>query len=151
MGRRRAVHSALLAVALVAGVILGLLGMHAFDAHGTAHSGSVAAHAMATDGADAGTATVHAGADAAMGRVDAVAAATPAHGSAADSGCASCGAGGLAAACVLALLAGVLLLLLPRSWTTPSALRVLLDGTPPLGGVLSLRAPSLHVLCISRR
>ncbi len=149
MGRRRAVHGALLAVALAAGVILGLLGMHAFDAHGTAHSGSVGAHAMTTDGADAGTATGHA--DAAVGRADAVAAAASAHGSAADSGCASCGAGGLAAACVLALLAGALLLLLPRSWTTPWALRVLLDGTPPLGGVLSLRAPSLHVLCISRR
>lgn len=144
-------HGALLAVALVAGVILGLLGMHAFDAHGTAHAGSVGAHAMATDGADAGAATGHSHADAAMGRADDVAASASAHGSAADSGCVACGAGGLAAACVLALLAGVLLLLVPRSWTTPSALRGLFDGTPPLGGVLSLRAPSLHVLCISRR
>ena len=129
-------HGALLAVALAAGVILGMIGMHSLDTHGTAHAGAVGSyesHATVVDDADVVVSAGHA---------DAVAGMEPA----------ASAAGSLAAAaCVLGLLAGALLLLLPRSSETSSALRVPLDGARSTAVGVMPRAPSLHVLCISRR
>ncbi|WP_223587364.1 DUF6153 family protein [Microbacterium sp. OVT16B] len=141
MRRRRVVRSALLAVVLATGVIVGLLGMHALDVHGTVHA-AVGAHGPAV------------GAHAEHGSVSAAAlAAAPSSGGAllSSSGCADCDAGGgMWAACVLALLAGLLLLLVPRAHRRlhPALSRLLprelfADAAFP-------RPPSLIVLCISR-
>lgn len=125
---RRVLQGALLAVLLVGGVLLGLLGMHALDTHGTPGAHAVAGH----------TAPAHPAASAAHeagGADEAVVPDDPAH----DSG----------AACVLALLGGLLLLLRPsRALLTGPLLRAL--RSPVDAAAAPLRPPSLHVLCISR-
>lgn len=141
MRRRRAVRSALLAVVLATGVIVGLLGMHALDVHGTVHA------AVGTHGPTVG---VHAE----YGSVSADAlAAAPSSGGAllSSSGCADCDAGGgMWAACVLALLAGLLLLLVPRAHRRlhPALSRLL--SREVFADAAFPRPPSLIVLCISR-
>lgn len=219
MRRRRAVRSALLAVVLATGVIVGLLGMHALDVHGTVHAG-VAAHGPAAGVHDApvhvAAAGAHgpaAGTHAEYGSVsaDALAAAQPSGGGhvigygsgsasapalaavagfgpfalsedgpvlrsgstpgselrplvgsgpapssggalLSSSGCADCDAGGgmWAAACVLALLSGLLLLLVPRAhrWLHPALSR--LPSREVFADAAFPRPPSLIVLCISR-
>lgn len=211
MRRRRAVRSALLAVVLATGVIVGLLGMHALDVHGTAHA-AVGTHDAPVHVAAVGAHGPAAGAHAEHGSVsaDAFAAAPPSAGGhvigygsgsasapalaavaafgpfalsedgpvlrsgsapgsefrpvagsgpapssggvlLSSSGCADCDAdGGMWAACVLALLAGLLLLLVPRAHRRlhPALSRLLprelfADAAFP-------RPPSLIVLCISR-
>ncbi len=136
-GLRRVVLGGL----LVAAVALGLLAMHSLNLHGTA-----AAHAPAA---------ISVSASDAVGAHHATAGAHESSGTASDVGgtCADCGGGdhlGMAMACVLALLLVLLILmppqLLPR-WmhTAPRPLLVarFIDQ-------LRSRAPSLHVLCISR-
>ncbi|PRB08174.1 hypothetical protein CQ047_12445 [Microbacterium sp. MYb72] len=148
------VRSALLAVVLATGVIVGLLGMHALDVHGTAHA-AVGTHGPAVGAAhDAPVHVAAVGVHAAYGSVSADAlAAAPSSGGAllSSSGCADCDAdGGMWAVCVLALLAGLLLLLVPRAHRRlhPALSRLLprelfADAAFP-------RPPSLIVLCISR-
>ncbi len=140
-------RGALLAVALAAGVIIGLLAMHGFDAHGRGmHAGAPAA-VTAHDGVahHAGAMGAHEAASAA------VAAPEPRTATAAAPDCASCGAGATAAACVLALLAAVLLLLLPRGTPWRGAPRPWSAGVLRPLGIPAPSAPSFHVLCISRR
>ena len=125
---RRVLQGALLAVVLVGGVVLGLLGMHALDTHGTA-----GAHAMA--GVSAPEHPSVSSAHAAGGAETAIAPADAA------------GDGG--AACVLALLGGLLLLLRPsRIALAGPLLRALRSSVD--AAAAPLRPPSLHVLCISR-
>lgn len=202
MRRRRAVRSALLAVVLATGVIVGLLGMHALDVHGTAHAavgthgpavgvhdayGSVSADAFAAAPPSAGGHVIGYGSGSASAPALAAVAAVAAFGPFAlsedgpvlrsgsapgsefrpvvgsgpapssggvllsSSGCADCDAdGGMWAVCVLALLAGLLLLLVPRAHRRlhPALSRLLprelfADAAFP-------RPPSLIVLCISR-
>ncbi|MFF5624960.1 hypothetical protein ACFY5A_06305 [Microbacterium sp. NPDC012755] len=161
MRRRRAVRSALLAVVLATGVIVGLLGMHALDVHGTVHA-AVGAHGPAAGAAhDApvhvaavGTHGPTVGVHAEYGSVSADAlAAAPSSGGAllSSSGCADCDAGGgMWTACVLALLAGLLLLLVPRARRRlhPALPRLL--SREDFADAAFPRPPSLIVLCISR-
>ncbi len=127
---RRVLQGALLAVVLVGGVVLGLLGMHALDTHGTA-----GAHAMAGHAVSAPEHPSVSSAHAAGGAETAIAPADPAH----DGG----------AACVLALLGGLLLLLRPsRIALAGPLLRALRSSVD--AAAAPLRPPSLHVLCISR-
>lgn len=127
---RRVLRGVLLAVVLVTGVVLGLLGMHALDTHGTpgghtlaGHSAPALAHTSASDSPASDAADT------------AVVPGDPA------------GDGG--AACVLALLGGLLLLLRPsRLIGTGPLLRALRSPVDASAG--PLRPPSLHVLCISR-
>ena len=128
MRRQRALQGALLAVVLVGGVLLGLLGMHALDTHGTPGAHGIAHVAPSTAASPLVTA-----------------AAPPAPPSA-DPGPASGDAG---AACVLALLGGILLLLRRpvAAWGALPARQ----PVPRLGGrAPRARPPSLVVLCISR-
>ena len=126
---------------LVAAVVTGLLAMHTLNLHGTP-----AAHAPAT---------ISVAASDAVGAHHSAAGAHESGGTASDLGgtCADCGSGdhlGMAMACVLALLLILLILVPPRllrGWTRtlprPSLVARFTDR------MLS-RAPSLHVLCISR-
>ncbi|KYJ96761.1 DUF6153 family protein [Microbacterium sp. CH1] len=125
---RRVLQGAMLAVILVGGVLLGLLGMHALDTHGTPGAHAAAGHTAPAHPA-ASTAHEASGAEVAVVPDD------PAH------------EGG--AACVLALLGGLLLLLRPsRTFLTAPLLRAL--RSPVEAAAAPLRPPSLHVLCISR-
>lgn len=168
MRRRRAVRSALLAVVLATGVIVGLLGMHALDVHGTVHAAvgvrgpAAGAHGPAVGAAhDApvhvAAAGVHgpaAGVHAEYGSVSADAfAAAPSSGGAllSSSGCADCDTdGGMWAACVLALLAGLLLLLVPRAHRRLHPALSRLPSREVFADAAFPRPPSLIVLCISR-
>lgn len=155
MRRQQALQGALLAVVLVGGVLLGLLGMHVLDTHGTpgahgvAHAPPAAAAAPPASSAAlplaAAPAAIPLAAAHAASPVAAVAVAPPAPPSA-DPGSPS-GDGG--AACVLALLGGILLLLRRRvaAWGALPAR----PSVPRLGGrAPRARPPSLVVLCISR-
>ncbi|MGX9349144.1 DUF6153 family protein [Microbacterium sp. KNMS] len=136
-GLRRVVLGGLLAAA----VVLGLLAMHTLNMHGTA-----AAHAPAA---------ISVSASDAVGAHHATAGAHESSGTASDVGgtCADCGGGdhlGMAMACVLALLLVLLILVPPRllpGWMhtapRPPLVARFIDRLLP-------RAPSLHVLCISR-
>ncbi|MDR2998131.1 MAG: DUF6153 family protein [Microbacterium sp.] len=118
-------------------LLAGLLGMHVLGLHGTSEhhgmSDTAITHAMTADAAMTDTAPSMAAAPVAHPAGD--------HGSDAD--------GAMAALCVLALLAGILLLRAP----------VLRGGLPAPGILLRALAavpvapqpPSLDVLCISRR
>lgn len=133
MRARRVLQGALLAVVLVGGVVLGLLGMHALDAHGAAGTHALAGHASAV-GVDATSVTANAHHVSAADAVSA-APADPA------------GEGG--AACVLALLGGLLLLLhRPGSVILGPASRALVSHAAVAAA--PRRPPSLLVLCISR-
>ncbi|MBE7954636.1 hypothetical protein ILP86_09930 [Microbacterium sp. R1] len=126
---------------LVAAIVLGLLAMHTLNLHGTP-----AAHAPAT---------ISVAASDAVGAHHSAAGAHESGGTASDLGgtCADCGGSdhlGMAMACVLALLLVLLILAPPQllpGWmhTAPRPLLVarFIDQ-------LRSRAPSLHVLCISR-
>lgn len=126
---------------LAAAVVLGLLAMHTLNLHGTA-----AAHAPAA---------ISVSASDAVGAHHATAGAHESSGTASDVGgtCADCGGGdhlGMAMACVLALLLVLLILVPPRLlpvWMhtapRPPLVARFIDRLLP-------RAPSLHVLCISR-
>lgn len=130
---------------LVAALITGLLAMHTLNLHGTA-----AAHAPAVSVSVANADVVHHG-DARHSAADTHLAGSAGHDPAAS--CTDCGSDGdlgTAMACVLALLLALLILVPPRM--LPGWLRMRprpVVGTRSIGGVLS-RAPSLHVLCISR-
>ncbi|WP_277211646.1 DUF6153 family protein [Isoptericola croceus] len=126
---------------LAVAIIVGLVAMHTLNVHGTpaAHA-SAAVSILVPDAAHGHDAATH----------QQVPGGTPAgHGGT----CADCGAGdhlGMAMACVLALLLALLILIPPRlvpGWFhSPSragSFRHLTDR-------VSSRAPSLHVLCISR-
>ncbi len=133
---RSMARTLLLLIALIGAVIIGLLAMHSLNTHATAESGHHAT--MATDAAGAS----------AVG---------DAHGAttvSAEESCADCGtshSGMLAMACVLALLATVLLLARPRGVQRGFAL-LPRPGPPavPRAGSPGLHPPSLTVLCISR-
>ncbi|GAA3916983.1 DUF6153 family protein [Microbacterium invictum] len=131
---RSMARTLLLLIALTAAVIAGLLAMHSLNAHTAADTG----HQTTLTAAAASTAVDdhHPGAPAT------------------DEPCPDCGTGHtdmLTMACVLALLAAVLLLFGPRN-----ALRCLSTQPRPrpLGTAVFpftlLRPPSLNVLCISR-
>ncbi|REJ05095.1 hypothetical protein DY023_10945 [Microbacterium bovistercoris] len=135
---------------LIAVIVLlaGLLGMHVLGLHGTAeHHGmseTTVAHALTTDAAqptvaaEAGVLHAEAGHSAAS---SAVLQTPTGHGFGAD--------GMMAAMCVLALLAGILLLRAPSlrgGLPTPGTLLRVLAVVPA-----SPQPPSLDVLCISRR
>lgn len=130
---RSMARSLLLLIALTGAVIVGLLAMRSFNAHATAEAGH--ATSMAAEMTDSSAGDSHAT-------------------TAAAEACADCGTGNssmLAMACVLALLATVLLLARPRGdhqWLTALP-------RPGLPAVAPLRAPrprppSLTALCISR-
>ncbi|WP_226532969.1 DUF6153 family protein [Microbacterium paraoxydans] len=129
------------AVLLVAALIVGLLGMHTLNLHGTAAADSPAAVATSADE----SASAHHGA------VEAHPSGTPT--GSAETSCAGCGTddhSGMAMMCVLALLLALVLLFAPgvlRGWTQPLLRSPLLAFSR--ARVLP-RAPSLHVLCISR-
>lgn len=140
-GSRGVFRGVLTGVLLVAAVIVGLLGMHTLNLHGTAAADAPAAVSIAAAGPESGH---HVGA--------------PSHGSgdtsgALDTSCAGCGSddhAGMAMMCVLALLLVLLILLPPRAlrgWTANLLPRPVAEGGTAL---LLPRAPSLHVLCISR-
>ncbi|WP_019178954.1 DUF6153 family protein [Microbacterium yannicii] len=130
---RSMARTLLLLIALTAAVIAGLLAMHSLNSHATADTGH---HTTVTAAASATVEDHHTG------------------GPATDEPCADCGSGHadmLAMACVLALLATVLLFARPRAGL------IQLSALPrprPYG--LGLRAepdvppPSLTALCISR-
>lgn len=127
---------------LVTAVIIGLLAMHTLNLHGTAAADAPATMSMsaAVDQPTAphSTAEMHA-----QGSPT----------SSSDTSCAGCATddhAGMAMMCVLALLLALLLLVPPRvlhGWTR-SLLRPSLDED--LTAQVRPRAPSLHVLCISR-
>ena len=131
----------LLAILLVAAVIVGLLAMHTLNLHGTAAADSPASMTMS---AAAAPGTAHhdtAGAHDSGAPAD--------DRSMSCAGCAGDDHLGMATLCVLALLL-ILLLVIP-----PHALRGWASATlrPHLIETLTARAPrapSLHVLCISR-
>ncbi|MEA1261601.1 DUF6153 family protein [Microbacterium sp. STF-2] len=129
-------------VLLVAAVILGLLGMHTLNLHGTAAADTPAAAISAAMtvsepvSAHHGTAQVQAHPSGTTGM-----------------SCAGCGTddhAGMAMMCVLALLLALVLLIAPgvlRGWTAMLLRSPLLEV---LAARVLPRAPSLHVLCISR-
>ena len=135
---RSTARTLLLLIALTGAVIVGLLAMHSLNTHTAAQAGHHSAVAADVHGATLEDAHASTGPAAA----------------AVDETCADCGTGHstmLAMACVLALLATVLLLarmrgaqrwlaLLPRPGPPAAA--------PPVG--TCLRPPSLTALCISR-
>ncbi|WP_125132948.1 DUF6153 family protein [Microbacterium sp. 10M-3C3] len=129
---RSMARTLLLLIALTGAVIVGLLAMHSLNTHTAANTGHQATVATASATAD----DHHSGA------------------TVTDEGCADCGSGHadmLAMACVLALLASVLLARLRPSqvWLSvlprPRPLSAALPGRP------RPRPPSLTALCISRR
>lgn len=129
---RSMARSLLLLITVTGAVIIGLLAMHSLNTHTAAdtdHQTTVAAASAATDAHHAGATTT-------------------------DEACADCGSGHsdmLAMACVLALLATVLLLarLRPgRSWLSVMPRPQLQSTAPP--GRPRPKPPSLTTLCISR-
>ncbi len=167
-GWRTAVRMPLL-IALAAALMLGLLGMHALGGHESAHGSSgagghadalaaPAAHAHPDGVAGEPVAAAHQPAGAPASYAAAHVAAYPdaaphadavAHAEVSPATCAGCAdLPAASAACVLALLVGILLLVLPTGWRMPSPPSRLL--TRVRAGLLRLRAPSLLVLCISR-
>ncbi|WP_431797299.1 DUF6153 family protein [Microbacterium kunmingense] len=132
---RSVARTMLLLIALTGAVIVGLLAMHSLNTHTAAETGHHAT--MTTDQTVAGTAG--------MG---------DAHAPIAEEPCADCGtgdAGMLAMACLLAVLATLLLIIRPsdaQQWLARlprpgPLLRGLVEAAP-------LRPPSLTSLCISR-
>lgn len=125
-------------------LIVGLLGMHALGGHPAEHSGE---HPVAAGVADpASAAEAHMIADAApQGAVTGpgfVAEPDPV----AEPGGDHAAAAGVA--CVLALLAGILLLIRPEGWRSPQFGAVFAVGPAPASAPVD--PPSLHLFCISR-
>lgn len=129
---------------VVLGLLAGLLGMHALGLHALAAPGGSASahHAVVTPASD------HHAAAAGAATHDTTAHA--AHPASAVWTCADCEpAHDALAACVLALLSVVLLLLRPTVW---GRLQALLATRPRIWPALARPAPpSLLTLCISRR
>ena len=131
----------LLSVVLVAGVVLGLVGMHTLNLHGTAAAEAPAAVSASDPGHaeahPAGMTSHEVGQESAGGQMS----------------CAGCGTdehAGMAMVCVLALLLLLLLVAPPhllREWTRVAVRSPL--GRDAFLSILT-RGPSLHVLCISR-
>lgn len=131
----------LLSVMLVAGVVLGLVGMHTLNLHGTAAAEAPAA--VSASGSD------HAGAHA-VGMSSHESGQESAGGEMSCAGCGTDDHAGMAMVCVLALLLLLLLVGPPhllREWT-----RVAVRSTLGRDASVTIlpRGPSLHVLCISR-
>lgn len=130
---RSMARTLLLLIALTGAVIVGLLAMHSLNTHTAADTG----HHTTVAAAESVTGDDHHSAA-----------------TAAAEGCADCGSSHsdmLAMACVLALLATVLLARLRPShvWLSiPPRPQPL--GTAPPGSRPSMRPPSLTTLCISR-
>lgn len=131
---RSMARTLLLLIAVTGAIIVGLLAMHSLNAHTATDSSHQTA---VTASATTGTGDHHAGT------------------TAADEACADCGSGHsnmLAMACVLALLATVLLLVRPGA--VMGWLSILPRPRPSVVSALfirpALRPPSLTVLCISR-
>lgn len=130
---------------LVAAVIAGLLAMHALNLHGTPSAHAPAAISVADSG-EAHQGVAHHSTAGSHGS---------ASGTAHDPGgsCSDCGGDGhlgMAMACVLALLLVLLVLVPPRllpGWMHTASRPLLVERF--VDRLLS-RAPSLHVLCISR-
>lgn len=121
-------RGALSVVCLALGIVVGLLGMHAFNTHGSADPHTVVTHAAAAPASPALHHTAETNAEVAVPS---------------DVG------HGVAALCVLALLGGLLLLLRRPSLVLahgPGRVHPL----PAFGRTPRPRPPSLHVLCISR-
>lgn len=133
MRGRRWMQGTLLLVVLVAGVVLGIVGMHALDRHGTHSSGTGQA------------AVVHA--------EHASAPSVPAGDAVGQPDCADCGGGhsSMWMVCVLALIAAVVLLMRPVGWTSAPPIRARVAHLVESVVAVRARAPSLVVLCISRR
>lgn len=131
---RSIARSLLLLIVVTAAIIVGLLAMHSLNTHTATDAGHPTTISAA---ADVAADDHHAG------------------NTAADEPCADCGAGGhsdmLTLACVLALLATVLLLARPRGgsrWLSvlPRPKPIVTPAKPRSG----TRPPSLTALCISR-
>lgn len=140
-GLRSFLRRVLLGGVLVAAVVAGLLAMHTLNLHGTPAAHAPAAMSVSAAGAD---------------EAHHLAAGThESGGTASDLGgaCTDCGGGAhlsMAMACVLALLLVLLLLVPPRllpGWMHLAPRPLFVAGF--IDKRLS-RAPSLHVLCISR-
>lgn len=145
---RRGLHSqpslrtALLLAGSVLMIIVGLLGMHTFSSEAAGHGTTVGAHSStAVDHA------THAGGHTA-------ATALSAESAPCDDACMTGSPSGhsdMLSACILALLAGLLLLLRPLfAHRLSPPLRVLMSRLRPLVGTNLSRAPSLTFLSISR-
>ena len=131
---RSMARTLLLLIVITGAIIVGLLAMHSLSGHTATDSSHQTA---VTASATTGTGDHHAGT------------------TATDEPCADCGSGHstmLAMACVLALLATVLLLMRPG--TVMRWLSILPRPRPSVAAALftgpALRPPSLTVLCISR-
>lgn len=145
---RRGLHpqlslrTALLLAGAVLMIIVGLLGMHTFSSEATGHGTTVGAHSS--------TAVDHA--THVDGHIDA--SAGSALSATCDDACVTGSTGGhsdMLSACILALLAGLLLLLRPLfAHRLSSPLRVLMSRLRPAAGATLSRAPSLTFLSISR-
>lgn len=128
----RAVRDAVSVALLVLGVVVGLLGMHALNTHGSANPHTVVTHAAA---ATVSSAPHHASETRAETTAKTAMPSEAGHGA--------------GAVCVLALLGGLLLLLRRPSHALSDASGCM----PPVRAFRSAplpRPPSLHVLCISR-
>ena len=132
---------------LVAAVIAGLLAMHTLNLHGTPSAHAPAALSVTVaDSGEAHQGVAHHSSAGSYGLTS---------GTAHDPGgsCADCGGGthlGMAMACVLALLLVLLALVPPRllpGWMHTAPRPLLVERF--IDRLLS-RAPSLHILCISR-
>lgn len=135
---RRVLLGGLLAV----GIIVGLVTMHTLNLHGTPAAQAPAA--ISVSAPDSGE--THHGA--AVGQHVSGDTAKDHEGR-----CADCGAGdhlGMAMACVLALLLVLLVLMPPRLLPGWMHIQPRADPQVRLTDRVLLRAPSLHVLCISR-
>lgn len=148
---RRGLHpqlslrTALLLAGAVLMIIVGLLGMHTFSSEAAGHGTTVGAHSSSA--VDHPT---HVG-----GHTDATAASAPSVEAApCDDACMTGSTGGhsdMLSACILALLAGLLLLLRPLFTHRLSAPpRVVMSRLRLAVGVPLSRAPSLTFLSISR-
>lgn len=148
---RRGLHpqlslrTALLLAGAVLMIIVGLLGMHTFSSEAAGHGTTVGAHSSST--VDHATP--------ADSHSDAVAAtASSAELAPCDDACMTGSTGGhsgMLSACILALLAGLLLLLRPLfAYRLSPPLRVLMSRLRPTVGDTLSRAPSLTFLSISR-
>lgn len=143
-GPRALTRTLLVMVGVTLGIIVGLLAMHSLNSHASANGHGETAAVQTVPGVDVDVAAHHT---------------SPGLSTQSDSGstavgCADCGATDNMAwmVCVLALLAAVLLVFRPLTWSR--ALVAFIAGAPSM--IWPARAhtlpppPSLNVLCISR-
>ncbi|GGD76207.1 DUF6153 family protein [Microbacterium murale] len=149
---RRGLHpqlslrTALLLASAVLMIIVGLLGMHTFSSNAVGHGTAVGAHSS--------SAADHATHIAGQADAIAVSSATTAEPIVCDDACMTGSTGGhsdMLSACILALLAGLFLLLRPLfAQRLSPPLRVLMSRRHPAVETTLSRAPSLTFLSISR-